>query len=330
MKICPKCKKQLGNKARICRYCGADVSRVKIKKTSKPQVKTTIVNKEQNKDVLEDIKNENINNNIETKEDIVVSEKVNNTFEVNNKKKDNIFKIKFNFKKKDKVKKDDDSKNENNFFRKLKNSFLKHKLIYLICFVLLIVGIIFLILGTSEDYYLIVPGRKDQKTVFNMNDRIRYKDVYYTVTGVTTSMGTKYKYPKEGNQYVIVSLMYENRSDEKIRYSYQDWKMNNSLGEEKNRIFIPVNASSALFTGKLVVGGIKNGTVVYEEPIGDEGLELNFYEYVEPKEEDKEKEEIEVEDTLEEQEEEEEKEEEKPTPIFTVKIPKLGEAKTEE
>ena len=34
MKVCKKCKKHVVNKAKICKYCGADVSKCKIIKTS--------------------------------------------------------------------------------------------------------------------------------------------------------------------------------------------------------------------------------------------------------------------------------------------------------
>ena len=30
MKVCKKCKKKVANKAKICRFCGADVSKAKI------------------------------------------------------------------------------------------------------------------------------------------------------------------------------------------------------------------------------------------------------------------------------------------------------------
>lgn len=168
----------------------------------------------------------------------------------------------------------------------------------------------------------IVPGKENQKTVFNINETITYKDVNYTVTKVETSKGTKHKHPKEGNEYIIVTVEYENKSNDKIRYSYKDWKMSNSLGEEKSRIFAPVNAESALYTGKLVIGGIKKGSMVFEQPIGDDQLELHFYEYVEPTLDEENKQPQET-TTL------EETEEEKPKPIFTIRIPKMSDKKEE-
>ena len=40
MKVCKKCKKQVPNKLKICRYCGADVSKAKIITSNKKSTKT--------------------------------------------------------------------------------------------------------------------------------------------------------------------------------------------------------------------------------------------------------------------------------------------------
>ena len=40
MKVCKKCKKQVPNKLKICRYCGADVSKAKIIPSNKKSTKT--------------------------------------------------------------------------------------------------------------------------------------------------------------------------------------------------------------------------------------------------------------------------------------------------
>lgn len=75
----------------------------------------------------------------------------------------------------------------------------------------------------------------------------------------------------------------ENYSKNKVKYSYRNWKMLNSKGEESSRVFTPVNADSALYSGYLVVGGSKTGTLVFEQPKDDSNLYLQFYQLV-PKE----------------------------------------------
>lgn len=150
---------------------------------------------------------------------------------------------------------------------------------------------------------------KDRQKVFKMNEIITYKDISYSVISVETSQGTRYKKPKEGNQFLIITIDMTNNSREKYRYSHNDWKMTNSTGEEQERIISPVNAKNALYSGNLVIGGTKSGSLVFEQPIEEEKLELRYYE---PTKE--EKQELEVEEQP-----EDEKEETK-EPIFSVII----------
>ena len=388
MKVCKKCKKQIANKAKICKYCGADVSKIngtkkkdEVKEVKKEEV--VLVNEEEQKEVIKKetpkekynrkFVNKNNNskkkkNNTKTKssnndKDLNKKEKNNNKSNVNNKDKNRNKNNKLkNFKKEvssflkkvkekisdfikslktKRVKKETEEKNKEQKEENANNSldedvisneveskveevkvtavsgnFFKAKNIFLLISFLLIVGVLVTaivkinnVINNTDN--TIVPGKKDQKTVFNIGDVITYKDVDYTLLSVTTSSGTKYKHPKDGNCYVVVTVEYHNRSNEKVRYSYKDWKMGNSTGEDKSRIFAPVNADNALYTGMLVVGGTKTGSMIFEQPIGDEALALKFFEY---------KEQEEVINS-------EEKEEQKEEPVFIIKIPKLGDSK---
>ncbi len=270
MKVCKKCKKKVANKSKICRYCGADVTKCRIIKeeSKKPVVKENKINKQ----------NDIIKNN----ENTLVKKQIDSKKEKNKENKRNKFSIKEcikKYKKKNKV-----------LARKVKTKKevrnLKIKKIIKICVFVLIVFVIvyFIIFGISKLFNIgniNVVKEGTYNNVFKQGDKIKYKDVIYQVSDVWTSMGTDYKKPKEGNQYVVVTIEFENDSDQKVRYSYKDWKMINSLGEEKNRIFTPVNVSTALYSGNLVIGGKKTGSIVFEEPIGDNGLMLNYYEYKE-------------------------------------------------
>lgn len=113
--------------------------------------------------------------------------------------------------------------------------------------------------------------------VFQIGDIISYKNIKYRVTNVKISNGTSYKKPKEGNQFLIITLNFENDSEEKYRYSSDDWTLIDSLGEETTRIITPINAGSALYSGYLVVGANKTASIVFEAPISDEKLKLRYY-----------------------------------------------------
>lgn len=121
-----------------------------------------------------------------------------------------------------------------------------------------------------------VVTEKEHKT-FNMGDVINYKGVRYKVVSVETSMGTSYKKPKEGNQYLIVTINMENKSNTKYRYSSEDWTVAYSKDEEAKRIISPINAGNSLYTGYLVVGGTKEASLVFEVPKNDDNMRIRYY-----------------------------------------------------
>ena len=128
---------------------------------------------------------------------------------------------------------------------------------------------------------VLTEGERNQ--VFEIGEKLTYKKISYTVKSVETSNGTDYKRPKEGNQFLIITINFENNSDSKYRYSSEDWKMINSLKEEKSRIISPINAGKALYSGELVVGATKTASLVFEQPIDDEKLEIRYYDAAEIK-----------------------------------------------
>lgn len=308
MKVCKKCKKHVANKLKICKYCGSDVSKARIIKEDNKNKKTTNL-QEQNK--IKKAKEESLlKDNNKTK--IIETNQ-------NSKKENAKTTKKYTSKNKQIEKVTDEEKNITEVTITYKHDKRKIKRIVTLITILIVIistGILYNKIYTiiNNTYNTINPNDNNQNRVFNINEKITYKNVNYTVTKVETSQGTKHKHPKEGNEYIIVTIEYENKSNEKVRYSYKDWKMSNSLGEEKPRIFAPVNASNALYTGNLVIGGTKTGSMVFEQPLGDEELQLHFYEYIEPEEDLN-------------QNPPSESEEEQQKPIFTIKIPKMSKAK---
>lgn len=124
---------------------------------------------------------------------------------------------------------------------------------------------------------VIVSEKATREKIFSMNDVISYNGVDYKIVKVDTSNGNSYKSPKDGNQFLIVTVYIKNNTDDKVLYSYENWTMSNSKGEEKKRIFSSINVDNALYSGELVIGGIKTGSMVFEQPINDSKLILNYY-----------------------------------------------------
>ncbi len=115
------------------------------------------------------------------------------------------------------------------------------------------------------------------KTTFNVNETAVLDGVHYTVTKVKHSKGDDWDEPSKGNEYVIVTIKIENKSEEKISYNALDWKMINSQGQEDNETFTTIDTDTNLSSGDLIAGGTKTGTIVFEEPKDDDSLKLVYY-----------------------------------------------------
>ena len=131
---------------------------------------------------------------------------------------------------------------------------------------------------TNAENIVVVGEKATTEKIFGMGDLISYNGVDYKIMKVETSEGNNYKSPKEGNQFLIVTVYMKNNSPDKIQYNYKNWTMSNSSGAEEKRIFTSINVDTALYSGDLVIGGIKTGSMVFEQPIKDPKLRMNFYE----------------------------------------------------
>lgn len=128
--------------------------------------------------------------------------------------------------------------------------------------------------GSSSD-----EKEEKVKKEYKMNEVAKIDGVEYTVTSVERTQGTnEYFLPDEGMEYVIVRVKIENKSDEKEAYNSLDWKMVNSNGQEDGaEFFHGMELTDELSSGDLVEDGVIEGTIVFQEPVGDTGLKLNLY-----------------------------------------------------
>lgn len=117
----------------------------------------------------------------------------------------------------------------------------------------------------------------NEKTSFNVNETAVYEGVHYTITNVSYSNGDEWNVPASGNNYVIISLKIENKSDSKISYNSFDWQIINSQGQEDDEAFTTIDSDTNLGSGDLAPNGIKTGTLVFEEPKNETSLKLLYY-----------------------------------------------------
>lgn len=317
MKVCKKCKKQVPNKLKICRYCGSDVSKARIipsnnqNKNKAPNKTNELKTKNKTEITQKEIKNNTSNEITKTITKV----------ELNKKEKLETPNIKID--KKDKINKEtvkEQSKNNqklNNIIKKIKKiknkKYLKPAIIITIIICLAITATI---LGTKAHNKLFDTGIEvkpnEETKVFKENDTIRYKDVTYKIKKIITNEeGTKYRKPQKDNQFIIVTLEYENMSKSPIKYSAKNWKLENQDKKESQRLFTALDVDTALYSGKLVIGATKTGTIVFEQPKKYDTFKLNYYEL---------KEEPKKEQSLKTDKKDESKKENKQQPIFSINV----------
>lgn len=122
---------------------------------------------------------------------------------------------------------------------------------------------------------------EDKKKTFNQNETVKFKGIKFSITNVEKHKGTKYNKPKDGFEYVEVTIKIENTSEEKYDYSPLDWKMQNSQGQELDTNFSALkDYDEQLDYADLRPGGTVTGKLGFEQPKGDAGLYLNYYDNI--------------------------------------------------
>ncbi|RSD26817.1 DUF4352 domain-containing protein [Mesobacillus subterraneus] len=114
------------------------------------------------------------------------------------------------------------------------------------------------------------------KEEFAVGEKVQLEDNVLTVTKVEKSPGSEFDQPKDGHEYVIVTVEIENAGDENISYNPFDFKMSNSQGQIVDQAFTTVDTNTALQSGELAPGGKVSGTISFEQPAGDAGLQLQY------------------------------------------------------
>lgn len=123
------------------------------------------------------------------------------------------------------------------------------------------------------------PDKKNAepvKEVFAIGEKVQLGDYVLTVTNVEKSAGSDFDQPKDGNEFVIVTVEINNAGDENISYNPFDFKMANSQGQIVDQAFTTINNDTSLQSGELAGGGKVSGTIAFEQPAGDSGLQLHY------------------------------------------------------
>lgn len=114
------------------------------------------------------------------------------------------------------------------------------------------------------------------KEVFSVGESIQLGDNVLTVDKVDKSAGSDFDKPKEGHEYLILTVTINNAGKENISYNQFDFKMLNSDGQIQDTAFSIIDTDTSLGSGELAPGGKVSGTIVFEQPKDDPGLQLQY------------------------------------------------------
>ena len=119
--------------------------------------------------------------------------------------------------------------------------------------------------------------KKEEKTEFNVGDIIAFDGKELTVEKVERNWnsGNSYLKPKDGKEYVKVSVKIENKSETEMNYNVFEFKAEDSNGAAESANGQTYSLPDSLGSGDLVKGGKKSGSMIFEVPVGSQ-IKLHY------------------------------------------------------
>ena len=121
-------------------------------------------------------------------------------------------------------------------------------------------------------------SKKEEKTKFNVGDIIAFDGKELTVEKVERNWNSEKSYikPKDGKEYVKVLVKIENKSETEMHYNVFEFKAEDSNGAAESVSWMATySLPDSLDSGKLVKGGKKSGSMIFEVPAGS-SLKLHY------------------------------------------------------
>ena len=119
--------------------------------------------------------------------------------------------------------------------------------------------------------------KKEEKTEFKVGDIIAFDGKELTVEKVDRNWnsGNAYMKPKDGKEYVKVSVKIENKSETDMKYNVFEFKAEDSNGAAESADWQTYSLPDSLGSGDLAKGGKKSGSMIFEVPAGS-SLKLHY------------------------------------------------------
>ncbi|SHF05932.1 DUF4352 domain-containing protein [Clostridium fallax] len=119
-------------------------------------------------------------------------------------------------------------------------------------------------------------ANSNTEKVFKIGDSITIDNMVLTITDFQETAGDSNNVPKDGNKFVVVYLNLENKGKENIKYDPLNFKIKCTDGTLIGESLSTLDGVEALKAGELSPGSSVSGTIAYEVPKSDTGLNLIF------------------------------------------------------
>lgn len=111
---------------------------------------------------------------------------------------------------------------------------------------------------------------------YNMKETARVGDTTVRVTKAARTEGTEEIKPKEGKEFVVVTVTIQNRGRENLYYAPQNFKIKNLQKQLQRPVVNKLEEATELGYGELMPGGSATGTIVFEVSKTDKTLSLIY------------------------------------------------------
>ncbi len=118
------------------------------------------------------------------------------------------------------------------------------------------------------------------KNNYDVGDTVKLENVKITLKDVQKNFKITggYSGPKQGSQFVKVTLKVENISESEINVSENDIKIIDSKGAMENPTSATYILNDQFESAVLIPEGVREGATIFEVPENDEGLKLIYHE----------------------------------------------------
>jgi hypothetical protein len=121
-------------------------------------------------------------------------------------------------------------------------------------------------------------SKSSKQKAYSIGENINLQDrIQLTVTNVEKSRGNEQSKPRGGNEYITVGVKLENIGDNGFRYNAYSFALVDSKGNTfEEDVMATIDMDTYLGEGNLQPGETVTGTITFQRPIRETGLQLQF------------------------------------------------------